>query len=863
MPYLFHVSLLIASCYLFYRTLWERETFFQLNRWILITCLLLSFGLPWLPIPSDWSLQNRVVQMEVLPKEKITTPVALTKKETSPVNESIENQVKETIVEQPEGDLIAAQVTQMEKAPIKASSIWQYSLMELVQYAYFAGLIIFALNFLIQLVLLFYHKFSNAKIQDGSYTIVELNQDKAPFSFGNTIFINPAKYDWDTYNQILEHEKIHIQQWHTWDILLAELVLIFQWFNPFAWLYRKAVENNLEYLTDDQMLSKGAERAAYQMNLLKVSVPQFPLNLTTNYNQSFLKKRIAMMNVKKSSASSSWKYLMLLPLLALTVIVLNPIQIDAKQSHSTKEKAEIENKDQRKKNKAEKTITANDLIKSSDANGEPIPNQATQKTKHSPSFIGTMSGSITEESEGLNVQGSLSFEEGNEVIYTGKVEVNGEVLNLSKSGSWTAELDGEEVCFHFMQPRHRFNNYNFFMGVCFNKSELSPMPTANSEGPFTMTREAGKLEFRGQFEDGEGVGKYDFSEDATFKTYLESEGFRGMDDDLLFHVFIADINKAYLAYLKKEGYQNISTNDLEDLAHHQMSQKVLEKYISGLKRMNFDKPTLEELIELGIHDVDVDYIEKMGRNLFKDLTIKQIVEASIHDVDPDYIREIKALGYEDITFKHIVEFAIHDIDADYITSLKSAGLTDLSRNQIVEAAIHDIDPEYIKEVRALGYEDITFKHIIEFAIHDIDANYIQSLKEAGLADLSRNQIVEAAIHDIDPEYIKEIEALGYEDITFKNIVEFAIHDIDADYIQSLKEAGLADLSRNQIVEAAIHDIDPEYIKEIEALGYEDITFKHIIEFAIHDIDANYIQSLKEAGLADLSRNQIIEAAITM
>ena len=69
LPYIFHVSLLITTCYLLYRLLWEKETYFQLNRWILITCLLLSFGLPLLTVPEGWSLQHRVVQQEILTKK--------------------------------------------------------------------------------------------------------------------------------------------------------------------------------------------------------------------------------------------------------------------------------------------------------------------------------------------------------------------------------------------------------------------------------------------------------------------------------------------------------------------------------------------------------------------------------------------------------------------------------------------------------------------------------------------------------------------------------------------------------------------------------------------------------------------------
>src|SRR4030095_13044662 len=86
------------------------------------------------------------------------------------------------------------------------------------------------------------------------------------------------KYEWETYNQILLHEKIHIRERHTIDLAIAELLLIFQWFNPFAWIYRREIESNLEFLTDDQLMQqKKVDKQRYQLSLVQVSAPHFPL----------------------------------------------------------------------------------------------------------------------------------------------------------------------------------------------------------------------------------------------------------------------------------------------------------------------------------------------------------------------------------------------------------------------------------------------------------------------------------------------------------------------------------------------------------------------------------------------------------
>jgi hypothetical protein len=208
---------------------------------------------------------------------------------------------------------------------------------------YWCGVAAFGLNFLLQVIVLLRQAYKSPAIQDGQFRIVELDTDKAPCSFGNYIFINPAKYDWETYSQILLHEKIHIKQGHSFDLLLAELMLVFQWFNPFAWLYRKELENNLEFLTDSDVLNNNeVERELYQMSLLKVSVPNLSLRITTNYNQSLLKKRIVMMNAKKSNIHTTWKYFFLLPLMAFLMCAFNepmayraPVVIKSQTSFDT------------------------------------------------------------------------------------------------------------------------------------------------------------------------------------------------------------------------------------------------------------------------------------------------------------------------------------------------------------------------------------------------------------------------------------------------------------------------------------------------------------------------------------------------
>lgn len=311
-PYIITVSIILAGCLAFYKTLLVKETFFRLNRFVLLACLLLSFGLPLIPVPQQLSILKNTVSVQTIDyfNSNVVDNVSVANKDFNKAANSNNNK---------EEAGVATSSNEASNNGVTASDIITW-----FTYLYWFGVIAFAINFLMQLIVLLYQAYTNPFIKDGKFRIVEIRGNKAPCSFLNFIFINPEKYDWDTYSQILQHEKTHVAQKHSVDIMLAELALVFQWFNPFAWLYRKEVENNLEFLTDNELLEKEHfDRSVYQISLLKVSAPHFPLGLTANYNQSLLKRRLLMMDAKKSNVHTSWKYFFLLPLFFLFMSLFN------------------------------------------------------------------------------------------------------------------------------------------------------------------------------------------------------------------------------------------------------------------------------------------------------------------------------------------------------------------------------------------------------------------------------------------------------------------------------------------------------------------------------------------------------------
>lgn len=322
MNYLIHSSILLAGVVIFYWLFLKKETFFSINRWTLLGSAFLVLGLPLITIPDSWSVKNNVNVSESI--SELIQPESKTETTNKPFVDN--NNGKKNKAEE-------------KSAGINPDNQSSFSFLYLLNIIYLTGVAIFSFVFVMQMIILLTRRYSLNAIKTGRYNIIELVKEEAPYSFWNMIFINPTIYDPETYEQIMEHEKVHIDQVHFFDKMVAEFMVILFWFNPFAWIFRKSISDNLEFLTDENLIKKGIDKTSYQMSLLKVSVSQKPLNLTTNYNNSFLKNRIKMMNSKKSSVSAIWKFLFIPPLFFLSVITMNAVQSSSQGTELTTENA--------------------------------------------------------------------------------------------------------------------------------------------------------------------------------------------------------------------------------------------------------------------------------------------------------------------------------------------------------------------------------------------------------------------------------------------------------------------------------------------------------------------------------------------
>ncbi len=144
---------------------------------------------------------------------------------------------------------------------------------------------------------------------------------RSPFSFGRSVYLNPALYDQEALQEVVFHEYGHARQLHTLDVIFYELLLAVCWINPFVWLLRKEMKDNLEFLADDYVLKQeGCDVKHYQYHLLEQALDMPAVQIINKFNVSHLKKRIIMMKKEKTKKMGLLKYSLVIPLLAVLVL---------------------------------------------------------------------------------------------------------------------------------------------------------------------------------------------------------------------------------------------------------------------------------------------------------------------------------------------------------------------------------------------------------------------------------------------------------------------------------------------------------------------------------------------------------------
>ena len=218
--------------------------------------------------------------------------------------------------------------------------------MDMLLGIYWAGVAVLSLRLVWQLFSIIRLAVISRKQEVEGITVHLLRGEGSPFSFFRWVFMYPSTLEGKQLHEVMVHEYTHVSGLHSLDTLFSELFSIACWFNPFAWLMKQEVRMNLEYLADESVLSDGNARKSYQYHLLGLAYrqPKDSAQIANNFNLLPLKKRIKMMNKRRTSEIGKAKYLLFAPLAGALLMVSNIESVAREIGEQVPEVAEVQQK---------------------------------------------------------------------------------------------------------------------------------------------------------------------------------------------------------------------------------------------------------------------------------------------------------------------------------------------------------------------------------------------------------------------------------------------------------------------------------------------------------------------------------------
>ena len=263
--------------YFAYKLLFRNSNRFQLNRIVLLTISIFAFALPFIRI----SIEGQ--QFQEMPSFKQEMDVIL---------------YSDAMIE----------------APVETKTL---SFTDIISYIYIIGVVFFLMKFVYNIFKIYKIKAGKKIEKIDNVNFIYTNESHVPFSFLKNIYIPKDNLD----EMIIKHEMSHVKNRHSVDIILMEIMIAFQWFNPFIRMIKNELKNNHEFIADSEAIKNEDEKSNYMMLLLQQCTADDFSTIANNFSFLLTKKRISMITKNQKVKGSVIKVLLTLPVFALLILL--------------------------------------------------------------------------------------------------------------------------------------------------------------------------------------------------------------------------------------------------------------------------------------------------------------------------------------------------------------------------------------------------------------------------------------------------------------------------------------------------------------------------------------------------------------
>ncbi|EPH10161.1 hypothetical protein HMPREF9713_02510 [Myroides odoratimimus CCUG 12700] len=284
--YLIKITLILIASLVIYKLVLENSKAHYFKRYYLLGTLLIGLFLPFITVSTDVEMVSW--------------------------NQTLE-ELNDVIMETPKQEMM-----------VNSTVDWSYGIGVL----YLIGIVFSLSKLVVEAIKIRRLKQEGTSIEFNDVAIVLSSQITNAFSFGNTVYF-PITEEVSEDNKILQHEIVHVQQRHSLDIILIEMLKVLFWFHPIFYYYKTCIALNHEFLADDSSVSSQEEAGAYLQLLLAQTYKQHELQVTSSFNFNLTKKRFIMI----TKNNSPWRNRVGISLSCILFLLVGTLAIQAKSTN--------------------------------------------------------------------------------------------------------------------------------------------------------------------------------------------------------------------------------------------------------------------------------------------------------------------------------------------------------------------------------------------------------------------------------------------------------------------------------------------------------------------------------------------------
>ncbi len=411
------------------------------------------------------------------------------------------------------------------------------------------------------------------------------------------------------------------------------------------------------------------------------------------------------------------------------------------------------------------------------------------------------------------------------------------------SGIWEATFSGDSVCMTFSsQPK----DDHWVTGECFFRSNFTNLNVMPGETAFQLIRPAGQFNMTGKMENNNsGYGRFEFVPNESYRTTLSQQGIDRVDDELLLHCFFANLPANYVGFLKKQGYDKVSREDLLQLAVFRINEVALRGYLDIAASMGKQHVPLHDLIEMKVANVGPENVTQLAKVGYKDLDMEEVTQLALLNVEPLFIDSMNAMGFGKLSVEELITAKVQGLHTDLVQQYQSAGLGKISFDDLITLQVQHINLDFINQYRQAGLGELSVENLTSAKVVGLTTDFVKQYKDLGF-DLNFEELVSAKVQNIDPRFIAQCQNMELGELSMEDILNMKIHGIDAALVRQYHQMDIGPVSLENLMSIRIHNITPEFVKPFHGL-FAKLTIDDVMSARIHGVTPEFIKETEAKG----------------